>query len=59
MPLRDTAGRPKAVFLLLACCTQEENAPPPGVWPVHDGAYSSAIAFAVLGARMKPGNDGG
>ena len=24
MPLRDTAGRPKAVFLLLACCTQEK-----------------------------------
>src|ERR1022692_5337563 len=24
-PLRDTAGRTKAVFLLLACCTQEET----------------------------------
>jgi hypothetical protein len=27
MPLRDTAGRPKAVFLLLACCTQEKMRP--------------------------------
>ena|SRR5450432_57712 len=27
MPLRDTAGRPKAVFLLLACCTQEKMCP--------------------------------
>src|ERR1017187_5555207 len=31
VPRRPTRGRPKAVFLLLACCTQEEDAGPPTV----------------------------
>src|ERR1035438_1456178 len=30
VPRRPARGRPKAVFLLLACCTQEEDAGPAG-----------------------------
>src|ERR1035438_6167296 len=47
-------GRPKAVFLLLACCTQEEDAGPGTVVPAGRYRFSAEVSSENLTTDQGP-----
>src|ERR1039457_8506 len=57
-PRRSARGRPKAVFLLLACCTQEEDAGsgphPQHVTPLAFIGPEGIVTVRTGGPRLRP-----
>jgi hypothetical protein len=53
-PRRSARGRPKAVFLLLACCTQEEDGAPKGATVIK---LSGGVTLQFRQSQVQFGHD--